>query len=380
MSEYQYYEFLAVDRPLTAKQMAELRSFSTRARITPTSFVNDYSWGNFRGDEKAWMERYFDAFLYVANWGTRTLKLALPHRLLEPTVARGYCAGDTLSARSAGGKTILSFDVEDAEDDEWMEPEGWLSSFASMRAELARGDLRALYLGWLLGLQRGEVNENKAEPMVPPGLGELSAPLAGFVDFFRIDRDLVAAAAGASATGSRAEPTRAQTKRWVASLPGQEKDDLLLRIMAGDQAVADELHRRMRNEGDGGTAEGHEATRRTGEQLLKRAADRTAQRQRAEKEAAAKAKLKRERAAAVARTKYLDGLGGREPALWMCVTELIATRQPNSYDEAVKLLLDLQALSARGDGAVFRRRLEALRAEHARKPSLIGRLDNRGLR
>lgn len=52
----------------------------------------------------------------------------------------------------------------------------------------------------------------------------------------------------------------------------------------------------------------------------------------------------------------------------MQVDELIATRQPGSYDEAVRLLTDLQELSARGDGAVFRRRIEALRAEHARKP------------
>ena len=35
MSEYQYYEFLALDRPLTEKQMLEVRSLSTRARITP---------------------------------------------------------------------------------------------------------------------------------------------------------------------------------------------------------------------------------------------------------------------------------------------------------------------------------------------------------
>ena len=30
MSEYQYYEFLALDRPLTEKQRAELRSNSLR--------------------------------------------------------------------------------------------------------------------------------------------------------------------------------------------------------------------------------------------------------------------------------------------------------------------------------------------------------------
>ena len=87
LSEYQYYEFQAVDRRLTEKEMAELRSVSTRGRITPTSFINEYSWGDFKGDEDAWMEKYFDAFLYLANWGTHVLKLRLPGRLLDATTA-----------------------------------------------------------------------------------------------------------------------------------------------------------------------------------------------------------------------------------------------------------------------------------------------------
>jgi len=32
-----------VDRRLSETEMRELRAYSTRARITPTSFVNDYS-------------------------------------------------------------------------------------------------------------------------------------------------------------------------------------------------------------------------------------------------------------------------------------------------------------------------------------------------
>jgi hypothetical protein len=36
VSEYQYYEFLALDRPLTSKQREELRQLSTRAEITAT--------------------------------------------------------------------------------------------------------------------------------------------------------------------------------------------------------------------------------------------------------------------------------------------------------------------------------------------------------
>ena len=43
MSEYQYYEFQTADRRLSEKEMQELRSYSTRAAITPTSFSNEYS-------------------------------------------------------------------------------------------------------------------------------------------------------------------------------------------------------------------------------------------------------------------------------------------------------------------------------------------------
>jgi hypothetical protein len=106
VSEYQYYEFQAIDRPLTGKEMAEVRSYSTRARITPTSFVNDYSWGSFKGDEDAWMEKYFDAFLYLANWGTHVMKLRLPTRLLDGKTARQYCVGERASVREKGGKLL----------------------------------------------------------------------------------------------------------------------------------------------------------------------------------------------------------------------------------------------------------------------------------
>src|SRR6266446_3281213 len=41
MSEYQYYEFQTADRRLSSKEMQELRSYSTRAVITPTSFSNE---------------------------------------------------------------------------------------------------------------------------------------------------------------------------------------------------------------------------------------------------------------------------------------------------------------------------------------------------
>jgi hypothetical protein len=73
VSEYQSYEFVALDRPLTPAEMAELRSISTRAQITPTRFFNEYHWGDLKADPAELLVRYFDVHVYFANWGSRRL-------------------------------------------------------------------------------------------------------------------------------------------------------------------------------------------------------------------------------------------------------------------------------------------------------------------
>jgi len=200
--------------------MGELRSRSTRARITATSFVNEYSWGNFKGDEDAWMEKYFDAFLYLANWGTRVFKLRLPARLLDASTARAYCLGQSVFMHEKNGKIILTFMSEEEAGDDWVEGDGQLSSLISVRSELARGDLRALYLGWLLCAQSGDLQDNEIEPPVPAGLAQLSASLEGLVEFLRIDTDLLDAAATASPpTEYRQTPARGGSWRYSPDCP-----------------------------------------------------------------------------------------------------------------------------------------------------------------
>src|SRR5215207_6189063 len=100
MSEYQYYEFQAVDRPLTREQMAELRALTSRATITPTRLVNVYHWGDFRGDPLRLIEQCFDAFVYVANWGTHQFMLKLPRRLLDPGAAGRYAVEGSLDVHT----------------------------------------------------------------------------------------------------------------------------------------------------------------------------------------------------------------------------------------------------------------------------------------
>jgi hypothetical protein len=88
----------------------------------------------------------------------------------------------------------------------------------------------------------------------------------------------------------------------------------------------------------------------------------------------AHARAQREAEAARRRKVHLRALMGTEPRLWQEVDQLIATRQPKSYDRAVSVLEDLRdlaAMSAAAEG--FTRRMQGLAARHTKKPSLIRR-------
>ena len=373
MSEYQYYEFLALDRPLTGKQRAELRSISTRAEITATRFVNEYQWGDFKGNPQKMMERYFDAFLYLANWGTRQVMLRLPREMLDLETAAQYCGTDTASLTETDSHLILSLYVDREPDDDWDEPGGQLAAMVQARSELAAGDLRLLYLAWLLALQWDEVGDEDTEPPVPAGLGKLSASLRAVVDFFGIDEDLIAVAAASSPSieepGGRAE--------WIASLPAAEKDALLERVAAGEggQVQAQLLRRFRATSSSPPTASG-----RTAAELWQAADDRRTAREKAAEQRRRQAEARRAKAQAADYAKHLDQLATRTEAAWERAAELIETRQPRDYDLATSLLRDLQALAEQENGsAVFRKRFLALRARHQRKPSLMDRFDQAGL-
>ena len=373
MSEYQYYEFQAVDRPLTKKQMSELRAYSSRAQITPSSFVNVYHWGNFKGNPDKWIEKYFDAFLYLANWGSRWFMLRLPNKLLDQQVVASYCAGESFWYRQKADNVILSFHSED-EDYEWAEGEGWLASLVPTRTDLMRGDHRALYLGWLLAVQSEEIDEDALEPPVPPGLGDLNASLDRLADFLRINCDLIAAAAERSPGQQAASLSKKEVGAWVLSLPSREKDALLARLIDSDDLhLAAELRQRailnMR-----GREKLTRDTRRTAGEIIARAESLSGARKKEEAEQRAREKARREQDKAEKRKKYIESLAGKESSLWAKVDKLIATKQPKRYDEAVSLLRDLHELAdMQGKNSKFSKRMSGLQSDHTRKSTLVDR-------
>ena len=381
MSEYQYYEFQAIDRPLTRTEIAELRALSTRASISPTRFQNVYHWGDFKGDPLALMKRYFDAFVYVANWGTHWFMLRLPRRAVDLEMVRRYCVDECATLHLERDHVILELRSEDEEGAGWVEDEeaeGWLPALLPLRAELAQGDFRSLYLAWLAGIQSGMLDDEAVESPLPSGLGNLSASLEALAEFLGVDRDLLAVAAERR-PDLQASPPSADLEGWVRALPASEKDDLLLRLVRGeDLYLRAELLRRFGEASARGAAAGGE---RTVGELLAGARERAETRRRQEAERKAAERARREREQAAARAKYLDSLVGREEELWRQVESLVETKRPKEYDHAVQLLKDLHDLSARQQRAeAFAARLGPLRERYAKRPSLLERLDRAGLR
>ena len=388
MSEYQYYEFRAIDRPLGEKEMDELRSLSTRAEITPTSFTNTYQWGDFKGKPEVLMDRYFDAFVYVANWGTHRLMFRIPRRFLDVEAASAYCDGEALSLKAKKGHAVLEFSSDDEEDDEWSEGERWMSSLIALRAELMRGDYRSLYLGWLASLgsldrDEDDLEDNLLEPPVPPGLGKLTAPLRELASFLRVDGELIEAAASGSVGEPPAEPSPSEMARWIKGLPASDKDCYLLRFLAeeGDLLLRAELTKRFREATlPKGARPAPAAERRTVAQLLAARDALRESKNRKEAERKAAERTRREREQAESRVKYLDDLGRRESATWREVEQLIDTKRPNDYDRAATLLVDLRDLATRsGRAAEAEARIEEIRKRHSNKPSLLKRFDGKRL-
>jgi len=118
VSEYQYYDFRAIDRPLTKKEMAALRSISTRAAITTTSFTNHYEWGDLKANPSKLREKYFDAFVYVANWGTHEFYIRLPQESVDYKLLKAMVPGETVRVRKAARWVIVEFGSESEWDGE----------------------------------------------------------------------------------------------------------------------------------------------------------------------------------------------------------------------------------------------------------------------
>ena len=200
---------------------------------------------------------------------------------------------------------------------------------------------------------------------MPPGLGQLSAPLRAFMEFFEIDQDLVRAAASASpALKATTEPI----ERWVPLLSEVERNSFLVRAARGEPISA-ELLRQLREVGGEKRPTASGAARRTFSAIV--AAAEQVRRKRKERERQADER---------ARLAHLDALAKREWQVWAQVPGLLAQRTASGYGEAVALLAELRDLAVhRNQRAAFDARLNDVLAPYMSSVALQRRLREKKL-
>lgn len=393
MSEYQLYQFRAVDRLLTPAEVAWARTQSSHCKVTAASFEVSYSWGGFRGSADEMFTHGFDAHLYLANWGDRLFTFMLPTGTVPPDVLDRYLpAGSSSFAEVTGdGRTQITFGGRDEDDS----PEGWVDDIDLLlpcRRLLFDGDLRPLYVAWLAAAtdvdSAAGVDEDAPEPPVPPGLGAPDPALTQLATFLGVNPDLLTAAGRASAPlperaaadgrpGGRPCPdcgagSDGSVLSWLSGRATEEKDRWLTDVLtaaAGPAARDVAAAAYLADQPGCPTCRPHTGPvpatpPRTLGQLYALAEgvhqDRLA--------AAARAAQKRER-------NRLAPLAARGTQPWTELDTILTKTTPAAYDKAFALLTDLRKLAhLNGDQVMYRRRVQTLIDRYGRRPALVARL------
>src|SRR5947199_8385360 len=243
MSEYQRYEFMTSDRPLTPAQLDAVNNLSSHIEASSTHAFIEYHWGDFKHDPINVLHEFFDGFLYWANWGAPELAFRFPHGILPVDLLDGYDLDDFVTFTQHSDYDILDIQFGEMEGpDEWIEYE--LGSLISIRDELMEGDLRALYIVWLAGQHMmGGYDEEEDEeedyeisaPPVPAAFGTLTAAQEALAELLQVPQELLVAAARHS--GPAVSSTRIDVAEWVKSLPPDRQNDYLVRLARNEPGL-----------------------------------------------------------------------------------------------------------------------------------------------
>lgn len=371
MSEYQYYEWQTIDRPLNASEQREVNGLSSHMdAATSTQAVVTYSWGDFKHDPEKVLLKYFDAFLYDSNLGVRRLMFRLPKDLVDVSSIQPYLFEDRIMLEERGKYFILEIQIsEDSDSFEWVESGGVLGQLTPLREQLLQGDTRLLYLAWLkaISAEDPEGTEEAPEPPVPTGLKKLNASLQALAEFFEIDPHLISAAAGSSKKEeSSPEP---DLESAAAKLTRTESDAHLLQIARGEPGAVLSLKKHL-TQLSGRKSSSLSQSTRTASELFELAG-------KIEIEAKRKAREETERK----RIQRLEKLAQEEETAWVNVENLLGQKRGSTYKEATKLLVELRDMADyKQRKNKFAERFKSICGEYGKSVALMERFRRAGLK
>lgn len=333
MSEYQFYEYMAIDRPLTADERKAVSSLSSRTEASPygASFLYHYG-GSLRGGEDILLQ-YFDAFLYLANWGSARLLFRFPKNAIDIDLVNTYAYDNAVVVKQHKDVVILEMNYYAEEGFGWVDGEGLLSQMVNLRRDIMNGDMRAPYLMWLHAVSfdiECEVihSDDITEPPIPPNLKFLTPELHAFKEFMIIEDELLETVAKYSPIYQEAELDIEQGLKLLSQV---EKEVFLRKLAQNVSNLSSIFIQRLR-------------------EILPPDAERpTVQSPNIIDiiQGVDNLKLEQEQLIEAKHNAYLDDLAKREEEIWQTIHDLILQKKTNAYDEAIEHLIELKKVATR---------------------------------
>ncbi|MEO2017271.1 MAG: hypothetical protein ABGZ53_23180 [Fuerstiella sp.] len=235
MSEYQWVHFIALDGPVSPKNMDYMRGQSTRASVSPWEFTNEYNFGDFHGKSHEMLRRGYDLYFHFANYGVRNIELRLPELPCDQKTFKLFVSKHEVDWTNdkrgkAGILTICPEADAGTYEDYLMEPECFARRFVGLREMLLRGDLRPLYVAWLATC----CDDEQLEPPVPPGLGESVDAIDAMAELYELPQNMIAAAAQKSPTRPSSVGNEKRVCDWLKKQKKADLHDALKTSLLGD--------------------------------------------------------------------------------------------------------------------------------------------------
>lgn len=381
MSEYQYYDFLAIDRRLTSEEMSTLRNISSRAHITPARLTNVYNFGDFKGNPSKLVLSYFDVHVYWANWGAAVFMISLPLEAISGETAEAVQMMGFLELKDTPNHWVITWSLGDEPEDldrfVMDGGEDWMQRLAPIREELLRGDLRSLYIGWLAAVTKEECDDNDLEPLALEGLDCLTLAQQDLAEFLEVDPDLLAGAGMGRSSLKEPELKEQMIEDWLNTLPQKEMKDILSLLLTDQGREAERrCNTKFASWQNCSSQVQNDIGVRSVAEIHKNSE--TARSVRLQKEK--QEQKRREEKRLQKRQTYLKELASDFSKTWENIQNIVSRGSGSAYDEACQVLVDLcEAYVLYSGPERFQQDLNQFMQGHMRRKALIQRLVRVGL-
>ena len=377
MSEFQYYEFQSIDRDLSKEEMEEVAEMSSRVVLTSRRAVFTYSYSSFRYDIESVLLNYFDAFLYMANWGSKRLMFKFPEELIDFDFIKEYnatCYENYFKIYKKQNYVLIDIDINYEDENWWLDEEqSLLYEMVEIRRDILNKDYRSIFLIWLNFLNMNYMGEELGPKdkvdlnLIPANLKEIKGGLRTLVEFYSINVDWINAASKYSNTVLEADVDYAKI---VKSLPQDVKDEFLLKMLSGEtnlviklKNVIDGLGKKKEKKKKGKKKKSKDEI--TIGELISDVKSEEEKREIKEEEERQEAYLKR-----------MQSLAKNEKYTLKEIEALISHGSGKSYDNVLSNLLELKELAIyRKKLSEFEEYVEELKENYSRKSALMRRLE-----